>query len=262
MQQLKDAQQQIVMQEKMASLGGLTAGIAHEIKNPLNFVNNFAELSIDLIRELRSEAPGAPADLLDDLELNVQKINEHGKRADSIVKGMLLHARGAPGEHRPTDINALLDDYVNLAYHGLRAKDASFNITLERDYDPSMGEIQAIPQDISRVFLNMVNNACYSAHQKKKERGDSFTPVVRVESRSQGDWCEIRIRDNGNGVPKAVLDKIFNPFFTTKPAGEGTGLGLSLSYEIVVQGHKGELRVDTEEGQFAEFLIRLPRGKA
>jgi two-component system, NtrC family, sensor kinase len=259
LQQLKDAQQQIVMQEKMASLGGLTAGIAHEIKNPLNFVNNFAELSMDLIRELRAEAPDAAPDILSDLELNVQKINEHGKRADSIVKGMLLHARGTPGELRPTDINALLDEYVNLAYHGLRAKDSSFNVTLERDYDSSIGEIPAVPQDISRVFLNIVNNGCYSAHQKKQELGDSFSPTVRVQSRAAGDWCEIRIRDNGKGVPQSVRDKIFNPFFTTKPAGEGTGLGLSLSYDTVVQGHKGELRLETEEGEFAEFIIRLPR---
>ena len=267
--QLKEAQNQLVLQEKMASLGGLTAGIAHEIKNPLNFINNFADLSVDLVEETReeidklaSEVEAETADLikdnLGDLQMNVAKIAEHGKRADSIVRGMLLHSRGAPGERRPTDINALLDEYVNLAYHGMRAKDASFNVTIEKDYDSSIGEVQVVPQDISRVFLNIVNNGCYSAHEKKKEAGASYSPVLRVQTRNLGDACEIRIRDNGKGIPPDVMQKLFNPFFTTKPPGEGTGLGLSMSYEIVVSGHEGEMRAETEPGEFAEFVIKLP----
>lgn len=269
LKQLHDAQAQIVMQEKMASLGGLTAGIAHEIKNPLNFVNNFSELSLDLIREMKEEVakysesldPKTNAlmqELIGDLEQNARKITEHGKRADSIVSNMLLHSRGTPGQRRPTDINALLDEYVGLAYHGLRAKDSNFNITIEKDYDPAIGNLDVVPQDISRVFLNLVNNACYSANQKRVESGDSFSPKVRIQSRKVGEYCEIRIRDNGKGIPPSIVDKIFNPFFTTKPAGAGTGLGLSLSYETVVRGHQGELQVETEEGNFAEFIIRLP----
>jgi signal transduction histidine kinase len=271
MENLRAAQQQIIQQEKMASLGGLTAGIAHEIKNPLNFVNNFSELSLDLTRELREEITKAPdkfdpeiaqfmQDLIGDLEENIRRINQHGKRADSIVRNMLLHSRGARGEQRPTDINALLDEYVGLAYHAFRAKDPNFNITIEKDYDPSIGMINIVPQDMSRVFLNIVNNACYAAHEKQRDLGDSFTPTVRIQTRNLGDFCEIRIRDNGKGIPQPILKKVFDPFFTTKPAGEGTGLGLSLSYETVVQDHKGELHVETEEGGFAEFNIRLPMG--
>jgi signal transduction histidine kinase len=269
LQRLKEAQEQLVLQEKMASLGGLTAGIAHEIKNPLNFVNNFADLSVDLIGELREEiaksagavdagAKGLLEELLNDLAQNATKISEHGKRADSIVKGMLLHSRGTPGERRPTDVNVLLDEYVNLAYHGMRAKDSSFNVTIERNYDPSIGEIDVVPQDISRVFLNLVNNGCYSMHQKRKESHGSYSPTLRVQTRNLGSGCEIRIRDNGKGIPKEAMEKLFNPFFTTKPPGEGTGLGLSLSYEIVVSGHKGELRAETLAGEFAEFIITLP----
>lgn len=273
MENLRAAQQQIVIQEKMASLGGMTAGIAHEIKNPLNFVSNFSELSLDLIRELGEEITKAPErfdpetarliqDLIGDLEENLRKINAHGKRADSIVKNMLLHSSGTRGEHRPTDINALLDEYVGLAYHAFRAKDPNFNITIEKDYDASLGMIDVVPQDISRVFLNIVNNGCYAAHEKQREMGDSFSPTVRIQSRNLGDFCEIRIRDNGKGIPQPILSRVFDPFFTTKPAGEGTGLGLSLSYETVVRDHKGELRVETEEGGFAEFIIRLPTGSA
>jgi len=269
LQRLREAQEQLVLQEKMASLGGLTAGIAHEIKNPLNFVNNFADLSFDLIEELREEIekfPGAIVadtkslleELLDDLAQNATKISEHGKRADSIVKGMLLHSRGTPGERRPTDINALLEEYVNLAYHGMRAKDSSFNVTIERDYDSSIGEIEVVPQDISRVFLNLVNNGCYSMHQKRKKSDGAYNPTLHVQTRNLGNACEISIRDNGNGISKEAMEKLFNPFFTTKPPGEGTGLGLSLSYEIVVSGHKGELRAETRAGEFAEFIIKLP----
>ena len=268
--ELKDAQRQLVLSEKMASLGQLTAGIAHEIKNPLNFVNNFAALSSDLTRELRDEVnkqkdridPNnviAIDELLNDLEQNVTKINEHGKRADSIVKGMLLHSRGKSGELQPTDINALLAEYVNLAYHGLRAQDQSFNIKIETTYDPAVGMMNVVPQNLSRVFLNIVNNGCYSTNEKKKNKGAGFNPTISVTTKNFSDKVEIRIRDNGNGIPKSVLDKIFNPFFTTKPTGIGTGLGLSLSYDIIVQEHKGEIRVDTKEGEYAEFIITLPK---
>jgi signal transduction histidine kinase len=269
MENLRAAQQQIVMQEKLASLGGMTAGIAHEIKNPLNFVNNFAELSLDLIRELRDEitnaaerfdpkTAGSIEDLIRDLEENIRKINTHGKRADSIVKNMLLHSRGAPGECRPTDINALLDEHVGLAYHAFRAQDPTFNITIDKDYDSSIGMIDVVPQDMSRVFLNILNNGCYAAYEKQRDLGGSFSPAVRIQSKNLGTFCEIRIRDNGKGIPRPILSKVFDPFFTTKPAGEGTGLGLSLSYETVVRDHKGELHVETEEGCYAEFIIRLP----
>jgi len=265
--ELIEAQEKLVMQEKMASLGGLTAGIAHEIKNPLNFVNNFAALCVDLTGELRDELKRDPAsalveELLTDLEQNARRIAEHGKRADRIVQGMLLHSRGTAGDRRPTDINTVLDESVNLAYHGLRAKDSSFNVTIERDYDASIGLVEVVPQDISRVFLNIVNNACYSAHQKAKEQGESYSPTLRLASRNLGNWCEIRIEDNGLGIPKTVIDKIFNPFFTTKPPGEGTGLGLSLSYETVVRDHHGDLRVETKEGECATFIIRLPKTAA
>ncbi len=269
LRRLHEAQQQLILQEKMASLGGLTAGIAHEIKNPLNFVNNFAELAADLSRELKQELETQRDrldaktlkfvdELLSDLELNLSKIDEHGKRADSIVRGMLLHSRGTPGERRPTDLNALLDEYVNLAYHGMRAQDSAFNISIEKAYDPAVGIIDVAPQDLSRVFLNITNNACYATRERKRAAGDSYSPTLWVKTRRLGDWAEVRIRDNGTGIPRDILDKVFNPFFTTKPAGQGTGLGLSMSYDIVISGHGGELRVDSEEGRFTEFILRLP----
>jgi len=267
---LKTMQNQLITQEKLASLGALTAGIAHEIKNPLNFVNSFAELSLESIQQLLEELEKQKDQLdlqvfeemdylMKDLEENIQKINEHGKRADRIVQGMLLHARGKAGERQPTDLNALLAEYVNLAYHGMRAKDTSFNITMETDYDPSLRMVEVVPQDIGRVFLNVLNNACYAVHQKRKARGEGFHPQLWVRSRDLGEWVEVRIRDNGPGIGKEVVDKIFMPFFTTKPAGEGTGLGLSISYDIVVQEHRGEIRVETEEGEYTEFRIRLPK---
>ena len=270
LEELKEAQKQLVLSEKMASLGQLTAGIAHEIKNPLNFVNNFAVLSSDLTKELREELEkqklkldpanaSAIADLLNDLEQNVTKINEHGKRADSIVKGMLLHSRGKAGERQATDINALLAEYVNLAYHGLRAQDSSFNVKIESSYDVTLDPVDVVPQDISRVFLNIVNNGCYSANEKKKSGLNGFMPTIKVCTKDMGDKVQIRIRDNGNGVPRSILDRIFNPFFTTKPSGAGTGLGLSLSYDIIVHEHKGEIAVDTKEGEYAEFIISLPK---
>ncbi len=270
LEKLKVTQDKLVQQEKMASLGGLTAGIAHEIKNPLNFVNNFSELSADLVRELKAELdqhsetlPAETKDLiseiLTDLEQNARKIREHGKRADSIVRGMLLHSRGAAGQSHRTQINELLDEYVNLAYHGLRAKDSNFNVTIERDYDPNLAPIDVVPQDISRVFLNIVNNGCYAAYKKKLDTRGSFTPTIKVQTRDRGEWCEIRIQDNGIGIPPSQIEKVFDPFFTTKPPGEGTGLGLSLSYETVVSEHHGEIRVESKAYEGAAFIIRLPK---
>jgi signal transduction histidine kinase len=267
---LKATQEQLVLQEKLASLGALTAGIAHEIKNPLNFVMNFAQLSTDLVREVREEVEKQKDHLdavvlddlqaiLGDLDQNVAKINEHGKRADSIVKGMLAHSRGGKGELQLTDLNALLDEYVKLAYHGLRAQDISFNVALELDLDRTLKPVSVIAQDLSRVFLNIANNACYAANEKKKKTGAAFAPKVSARTKDLGDKVEIRIRDNGDGVPQALRDKIFNPFFTTKPTGAGTGLGLSISYDIVVQEHRGTLRLESEEGQYAEFVITLPK---
>jgi signal transduction histidine kinase len=259
----------------MASLGSLTAGIAHEIKNPLNFVNNFAELSIEIATEIREIlegerekfAPKVIEDLemcLDDLEQNVAKIHEHGKRADSIVKGMLQHSRGGIGEFITTSINHILDEYVNLAYHGMRAQDSTFNVTIEKDFDRSLPDIPVVPQDISRVFLNIVNNGCYAANMKKQlpSTPPSFMPTISASTRClDGNRVEIRIRDNGTGMPESVRAKIFEPFFTTKPTGVGTGLGLSLSYDIVVQEHRGTLEVISTDGEGTEFIITLPMTK-
>jgi signal transduction histidine kinase/ligand-binding sensor domain-containing protein len=263
-------QEQLIVQEKLASLGGLTAGIAHEIKNPLNFVNNFAALSVDLAGELREELEANKnkkvadiakeiEDILTNLQQNAAKITEHGRRADSIVHSMLQHSRGKSGQREMTDINALLDEAVNLTYHGMRARDSSFNITIEKDYDGSVGRIEVVPQDVSRVFLNIINNACYAAHEKKKQASNSFSSTLSVRTKNLGDKIEIRVRDNGNGIPLAIRGKIFNPFFTTKPTGQGIGLGLSISYELIVQEHRGEIKVETEEGRFTEFIIILPK---
>ncbi|MBN1154611.1 GAF domain-containing protein [candidate division KSB1 bacterium] len=261
---LKNTQDKLVTQSKLAALGALTAGIAHEIKNPLNFVNNFAVLSRELIQELREELSkdepdqAAIDEILQSLELNNIKINEHGKRADSIVRSMLLHSRGKAGERQPTDLNAILEEDINLAYHGMRAQDSNFNIKIEKDFDTTIGKLDVVPQDISRVFLNIINNGCYEAHRKKMEQGGSFSPQLSVSSRNMKDHVEIRIRDNGNGVPSEIREKLFTPFFTTKPAGQGTGLGLSISYEIIVHGHNGAIEFDSKEGEFTEFIIRLP----
>ena len=260
--ELKSTQAQLIHAEKMASLGELTAGIAHEIKNPLNFVNNFSEVSNELVDEikelLQKENNVEGLEIVKDLKQNLEKINQHGKRADSIVKGMLLHSRGTSGEKTLTDINELLDQYVNLAYHGLRAQNKEFNISIEKDYDNSIEKINVVPQDISRVFLNIINNACYAAYdRKKKSNDDGFLPTLKVSTKNLNEKVEIRIGDNGEGIPKDILDKIFQPFFTTKPTGEGTGLGLSLSYDIVTKVHGGELRVETKEGIGTEFIIIL-----
>jgi len=271
LERLKSAQEQLVVQEKLASLGALTAGIAHEIKNPLNFVNNFAELSVELNEELCEELEKYRAAigesgyesihaLLEDLEKNARKINEHGKRADSIVRSMLLHSRGQRGERQLTDINSMLDEYVNLSYHGMRAQDSRFNISIEKAFAQDLGKIEVVPQDLSRVFLNILNNACYAVNEKSKKNGTTaYSPTLRVSTVDLGDRIEVRIRDNGLGIPPEVRDQIFNPFFTTKPTGQGTGLGLSISHDIVVLEHGGQLEVETEAGQFTEFVVRLPR---
>ena len=256
-------QEKLVTQEKLASLGALTAGIAHEIKNPLNFVNNFSEVSHELLDELKAELLSKNEEeainLIDDLKQNLTKINQHGKRADSIVKGMLLHSRGTAGEKILSDVNELLDQYVALAYHGLRAQNKDFNITIEKDYDESIEKINVVPQDLSRVFLNIINNACYAANEKKQKNGNGFEPKIKVSTKNLVDKIEISIKDNGNGIPQFVRKNLFNPFFTTKPAGEGTGLGLSLSYDIIVKEHKGEIKFESEEGEYTEFTITLPK---
>jgi len=267
---LQSTQDQLIAQEKLASLGQLTAGIAHEIKNPLNFVNNFSELSVGLLEELREEFDRQsgnldPAsldefnDIIDTLKKNSQKINEHGKRADSIVHSMLQHSRGKTGEKHPTDINAMLDEDLNLVYHGMRAQDGNFNIKIEKNYDPNLGKVSVIAQDISRVFLNILTNGCYESHRKKMELNLPEPAEIRVKTSETESFVEIRIRDNGHGIPEKIRSHLFTPFFTTKPTGKGTGLGLSISYDIVVAEHHGELLFETEEGKFTEFLIRLPK---
>jgi signal transduction histidine kinase len=246
----------------MASLGELTAGIAHEIQNPLNFVNNFSEVNTELISELKVEVDKGNFEdvkaIANNIEENEQKINHHGKRADAIVKGMLQHSRSSTGVKEPTNINTLADEYLRLAYHGLRAKDNSFNATMKTDYDESIGNINIIPQDVGRVILNLITNAFYAVTEKKKQQQDNYEPTVSVSTKKSGDKVLISVKDNGNGIPEKVLDKIFQPFFTTKPTGQGTGLGLSLSWDIVTKGHNGEMKVSTKEGEGSEFIIQLP----
>ncbi|MDP9230999.1 MAG: ATP-binding protein [Bacteroidota bacterium] len=264
-EELKSTQAQLIQSEKMASLGELTAGIAHEIQNPLNFVNNFSEVNKELIGELREEKDnsGTRDEILNNIENNLEKIIHHGKRADAIVKGMLQHSRASTGQKEPTDINALADEYLRLSYHGLRAKDRSFNATMKTDFDKTIGNINIIPQDIGRVLLNLYNNAFYVVTEKKKLQPDNYEPTVSVRTKIISPQpgglrgAEIKVRDNGNGIPQKILDKIFQPFFTTKPTGQGTGLGLSLSYDIV-KAHGGEIKVETKEGEGAEFIIQLP----
>jgi signal transduction histidine kinase len=265
--QLVETQEQLIQSEKMASLGQLTAGVAHEIKNPLNFINNFSELSIDLAKELseilepvnlNEDERADVQDILRDLTLNASKILEHGKRADSIVKGMLLHSRGKSGEFQPTDINNMLNEDIALGYHGMRAQDNSFNITIEEDFDKTLPQISVVPQDLSRVFLNLINNACYSVKDAAPSKPSGWVPVLRVTSRLVNNTLEVRIRDNGKGIAEENLKKIFEPFFTTKPAGKGTGLGLSLSYDIVVKTHNGQIRAESIQGEYAEFIVTIP----
>ena len=266
---LRTAQDRLVQTEKLASLGQLTAGIAHEIKNPLNFVNNFSALSAELTDELKEvlmqesltdKGRKELDELTQMLKSNLEKVVQHGKQADSIVKNMLLHSREGSGEQRPADINALLDESLNLAYHGARAEKPEFNITLRRDLDPDAGAIDVFPQEITRAFLNLISNGFYAASKRKAENGDpDFEPVLSAATINLGDHVEIRIRDNGTGIPPEVKEKIFNPFFTTKPSGEGTGLGLSMSHDIIVKQHGGSIEVETEPGLFTEFKIVLPR---
>ncbi len=270
--QLRTAQDRLVQTEKLASLGQLTAGIAHEIKNPLNFVNNFSSMSVELIDELRESLGGANLnekqrteinEIADTLQSNLDKVVQHGKRADAIVKNMLLHSRQGSGEHRPVDINALVEESLNLAYHGARAEKQGFNITLERSFDPAAGKVDLFPQEITRVLLNLIANGFYAATKRKTEtNGGDYEPMLIATTKNLGDRVEIRIRDNGTGIPPEVREKMFNPFFTTKPAGEGTGLGLSISHDIIVKQHGGSIEVDTQPGEFTEFRIVLPRGAA
>jgi two-component system, NtrC family, sensor kinase len=271
LRELQAAQASLLHAQKMAALGQLTAGIAHEIKNPLNFVNNFADLSVELLDELRETAAPAVAALGDDtraeideivgmLTSNLAKIAEHGRRADGIVKSMLAHSRGGSGDWQKVDLNALIEETLNLAYHGARAQDQNFNITLERELDHSIAPIELVPQDVTRVFLNLFGNGFYAAHQRCKAAPDGrLKPSLRVTTRELGSAVEIRVRDNGTGIPPEVRDKLFQPFVTTKPTGEGTGLGLSISWDIVTPQHGGTIAVDSREGEFTEFTIRLPR---
>ncbi len=262
--ELKATQQQLVQSEKMASLGELTAGIAHEIQNPLNFVNNFAEVNSELIGEMKEELSKGNIEeaktISNDIDENEKKIIFHGKRADAIVKGMLQHSRSSSGVKEPTDINALADEYLRLAYHGLRAKDKSFNATMKTDFDQTIGNINIVPQDMGRVILNLITNAFYAVTEKKNQglAGDGYEPSVTVSTKKIANNVVIAVEDNGNGIPQNVLDKIFQPFFTTKPTGQGTGLGLSMSYDIVTKGHGGKLTVTTTEGIGTEFTINLP----
>jgi two-component system NtrC family sensor kinase len=258
---LKNTQAQLVQSEKMASLGELTAGIAHEIQNPLNFVNNFSEVNTELIDEMQHELKTGNVNeaiaISNNIKENEEKINHHGKRADAIVKGMLQHSRSSSGVKEPTDINELADEYLRLAYHGLRAKDKSFEATIKTDFDPSIGLINVIPQDIGRVILNLITNAFYVVDEKKKHNKNGYEPTVTVTTKRTGQNILVSVMDNGNGIPKEVMDKIFQPFFTTKPTGQGTGLGLSLSYDIV-KAHGGEITVETKENQGTAFIIRIP----
>ena len=272
LEELRTAQDRLVQTEKLASLGALTAGIAHEIKNPLNFVNNFSAVSIELIDELREALAGADLDaklraeiseIAGMLQGNLDKVVQHGKRADSIVKNMLLHSRQGSGEHRPVDINSVVEESLNLAYHGARAEKQGFNITLEKSFDPAAGEVDLFPQEITRVLLNLISNGFYAATKRKAEvNGGDYEPILAAATRNLGDSVEIKIRDNGTGIPPEVKEKMFNPFFTTKPAGDGTGLGLSISHDIIVKQHGGSIEVDTEPGKYTEFRIILPRRAA
>ena len=268
LEELRSTQDRLIQTQKLASLGQLTAGIAHEIKNPLNFVNNFATVSVELLGEIQDSLDSANDDrkrtdvggLMSLLKTNLAKISDHGRRADSIVKNMLLHSRQGSEESRSANINSILEESLNLAYHGARAEHRGFNITLEKSLDPEAGDVELFPQEITRVFLNLISNGFYATTRRNIEmNGTNYEPTLTIKTRNLGDHVEIRIRDNGTGIPPEVRDKIFNPFFTTKPAGEGTGLGLSLSYDIVVKQHGGSLDFETKSGEFTEFTIVLPR---
>jgi len=260
--ELKSTQNQLIQSEKMASLGELTAGIAHEIQNPLNFVNNFSEVSMELLEEMVEELEKGDTEeakaIAEDVKHNLEKIRHHGQRADGIVKGMLQHSRASSGQKEPTDINALADEYLRLAYHGLRAKDKSFNAELLTHYDTTLTKVNMVPQDVGRVMLNLFTNAFYAVHQKQKTAGPEYKPTVELTTSSGKKSVVIKVKDNGMGIPDAIKDKIMQPFFTTKPTGEGTGLGLSLSYDIVVKAHSGSIDINTREGEFTEFTVTIP----
>ncbi len=259
---LKATQSQLIQSEKLASLGELTAGIAHEIQNPLNFVNNFSEVSAELVAEMQDELDKGDTDeakaIADDIKQNLQKISHHGQRASSIVKGMLEHSRASTGQREPTNLNALADEYLRLAYHGLRAKNSNFNCELVTDFTPDFPPINVIAQDMGRVLLNLINNAFYAVSKKASTQPEDYQPSVSVSTRQVANTIEIRVKDNGIGMPENVREKVFQPFFTTKPTGEGTGLGLSLAYDIVTKGHGGMLEVESEEGKGTTFLVTLP----
>jgi signal transduction histidine kinase len=262
LEKLKSTQTQLIQSEKMASLGELTAGIAHEIQNPLNFVNNFSEVSVELLDELTEEAKAGHTEdvmaIAGDLTQNLEKIRHHGKRADAIVKGMLQHSQSGSGIKAPANLNALADEYLRLSYHGLRSKDKSFNAETVTHFDEDLPLINVIPQDIGRVMLNLFNNAFYAVNQKQKMAGNDYKPEVSVSTSTEKNNLVINVRDNGIGIPDAIKEKIMQPFFTTKPTGEGTGLGLSLTYDMVVKGHGGTIRVNSVEGEGSEFIITLP----
>jgi two-component system, NtrC family, sensor kinase len=259
---LRQTQRQLIQSEKMASLGELTAGIAHEIQNPLNFVNNFSEVNIELLEELDAELKRGEIDealdISSNIKQNLDKIGFHGKRADGIVKGMLQHSRASSGQKEPADVNVLVDEYLRLAYHGLRAKDKSFNSELVTHFDEKLPMVPMIPQDIGRVLINLFNNAFYATQQKQKTAGPNYKPTLEVSTTVNDGFVEIRVKDNGSGIPEHIKDKIMQPFFTTKPTGEGTGLGLSMSYDILVKGHGGSIEVDTKENEYTQFTIKLP----
>jgi signal transduction histidine kinase len=269
LEDLRTAQDRLVQTQKLASLGQLTAGIAHEIKNPLNFVNNFSGVTVELIDELREAIQDIQInekkrteikELVDTMQGNLDKIVQHGKRADAIIKNMLLHSREGSGEHRLVDANALVEESLNLAYHGARAEKQGFKINMERSFDPTAGQVDVYPQEITRALLNLISNGFYAATKRKEQaKSEGYEPTLTAATKNLGDKVEIRIRDNGSGIPPEVRDKMFNPFFTTKPAGEGTGLGLSITHDIIVKQHSGSIEVDTQPGKFTEIRIVLPR---
>lgn len=260
--ELKSTQAQLIQAEKMASLGELTAGIAHEIQNPLNFVNNFSEVSMELVDEMEQELQRGDLEeavaIAADVKQNLEKIGFHGKRADGIVKGMLQHSRTSTGQKEPVNINDLADEYFRLSYHGLRAKDKSFNATLVTNFMPALPQVNIIQQDVGRVILNLFNNAFYAVQQRQRQSGPEFKPTVEVSTALVAGFIQIKIKDNGTGIPDAIKEKIMQPFFTTKPTGEGTGLGLSLSYDIIVKAHKGSIDIDSKENDYTEFTLKLP----
>jgi two-component system NtrC family sensor kinase len=261
-EELRATQNQLIQSEKMASLGELTAGIAHEIQNPLNFVNNFSEVSMELLEEMAQELDKGDTEeakaIAEDVKNNLEKIRHHGQRADGIVKGMLQHSRASSGQKEPTDINTLADEYLRLAYHGLRAKDKSFNADLVTHFNSTLPRANMVPQDIGRVLLNLFTNAFYAVQQKQKTAGPDYKPTVEVSTSAEKKFIIVKVKDNGMGIPENIKDKIMQPFFTTKPTGEGTGLGLSMSYDIVVKVHNGGINIDTKEGEYTEFTVKIP----